>query len=230
MASKGYERKPGRRQPRQSVAIFSEGEVTEVEYLNYLLKQLAIPKELISIMPSEHSDPKGLVDDAVAAKKRNEHDSRKKGVALVESWWVLADTELTRPGLHEAAQKAKDNGVWLGLCDPSIEFWLLLHFCYTTKGYDSVKTLIHELKAHLPSYHASNKHPDMKTLFPLLPFAMENAAKLRRSHTVNGNGSPRTDVDLLISEINCQAGRDRSLFDCLRPNRKDLSMYNCQFG
>lgn len=229
MANRGYGRRPGNRQPRQAEAILSEGEVTEVEYISYLLRKLSIPKELVRIIPSNHSDPKGLVDDAVAAKKKNEHDAKRKGASLIENWWVLADTEGTRPGLNEAAQKAKDNGIWLSFCDPGVEFWLMLHFRYTTQGYGSVKALVHELKAHLAHYDADNKHLDMDLLYPLLPHAMSNASKLRKNHTSNGNGSPRADFDLLVSEINCQAGKGRELFKRIKPDINDLSMYKCGF-
>lgn len=229
MSSRNYNRKLGNRQPRQAVAILSEGEVTEVEYITFLISKLGIPKELIQITPSVHSDPKGLVDDAVAAKKKNERDAKRKGSSLIENWWVLADTEGTRPGLNEAAQKAKDNGIWFGLCDPSIEFWLLLHFRYTTQGYGSVKELIHVLKSYLPTYDSHNKHLDMNVLFPLLPDAMQNAVRLRKNHTSDGYGSPRTDFDLLVAEINCQAGKGRELFAKERPDRSNLSMFKCGF-
>lgn len=230
MASRGYSRKPGKRQPRQAVAVFTEGEVTEVEYLDCVLQKLGIPKELVQVHSSIHSDPKGLVDDAVTAKKKNAQDASRKGVGLVESWWVLVDTECGRPGLYEATQKAKDNGIWLGFCDPSIEFWLMLHFRYTTQPFGNVKDLIHQLKQFLPDYEAGNKHPNMEVLFPLLSEAMGNASKLRKNHTGKGYGSPRTDCDLLMAELNCQASKGNELFSRKKPSQTDLSIYNCSFN
>lgn len=114
MATKGYMRKPGARQPRKRTAIFTEGEVTEVEYLKYLVSRLGIPKELVEFFPSEHTDPKGLVNDAVAAKDLNRSRAKRKKEGLIENWWVLVDTECGRDGLAEAVQKAKSNKIWLG--------------------------------------------------------------------------------------------------------------------
>lgn len=222
MTTRKYSRKQGDRQPRQTIAIFTEGTVTEVEYLEFILLKLGIPKELVQIHPSKHSDPKGLVNDAVNAKRQNEKESRRKGASLIENWWVLADTECGRAGLCEASQKAKDNEIWLGFCDPSIEFWLLLHFQYTTQSFGDVRELTHRLRRFLPDYHAGNKHPDMATLFPKLPKAMDNAKRLRKNHTFEGYGSPRTDCDLLIAELNCQAHKGSELFPKEKPSRKSL--------
>lgn len=229
VASKRYARKQGKRQPREAIAIYTEGTVTEVEYLKYVRHKLGIPKELVQIHHSDHSDPKGLIDDAVAAKKKNRRDAVRGGSGLIESWWVLADIECGRPGLHEAVRKAKDNDIWLGLCDPSIEFWLMLHFRYTTRSFGNVKELIRQLKEHLPDYSEENKHPDMQVLFPRLSDAMDNSSKLRKNHTSIGCGSPRTDCDLLIAELNCQASRGKELFSREKPSNKSLSIYNCGF-
>ena len=76
------------------------------------------------------------------------------------------DTECGRDGLAEAVQKAKSNKIWLGFCDPSIEFWLLLHFRYTTQSFGSVKELIKQLKKELPGYDEGNKHPNMERCSP----------------------------------------------------------------
>lgn len=119
MATKGYMRKPGARQPRKRTAIFTEGEVTEVEYLKYLVSRLGIPKELVEFFPSEHTDPKGLVNDAVAAKDLNRSRAKRKKEGLIENWWVLVDTECGRDGLAEAVQKAKSNKIWLGFAIPA---------------------------------------------------------------------------------------------------------------
>lgn len=227
MSRKGYGRAKGTRRPRQAIAVFAEGEVTEAEYLASLLSELGIPKELVRIEPSAHTDPKGLVDEAVEAKRRNERDSRKRGAPLVEHWWVLADTELGRPGLADAVQKAKANGIWLGLCDPSVEFWLLLHFRFTTRCYGGVRELVRELGEHMPSYDEGNKHPDMGLLMPRLPVAMDNASRLRRVHTDAGIGSPRADFDILVSQINCQAPEGRELVPRREPAMEELSMFKC---
>lgn len=230
MATKGYMRKPGARQPRKRTAIFTEGEVTEVEYLKYLVSRLGIPKELVEFFPSEHTDPKGLVNDAVAAKDLNRSRAKRKKEGLIENWWVLVDTECGRDGLAEAVQKAKSNKIWLGFCDPSIEFWLLLHFRCTTQSFGSVKELIKQLKKELPGYDEGNKHPNMETLFPRLPKALNHASKLRKNHTWQGYGSPRADVDLLVEELNCQANRGGELFERNEPSWNDLSMHHCGFN
>ncbi|MFR4804943.1 MAG: RloB domain-containing protein, partial [Eggerthellaceae bacterium] len=75
-----------------------------------------------------------------------------------------------------------------------------------------------------------NKHPNMETLFPRLPKALNHASKLRKNHTWQGYGSPRADVDLLVEELNCQANRGGELFERNEPSWNDLSMHHCGFN
>lgn len=81
MATKGYMRKPGARQPRKRTAIFTEGEVTEVEYLKYLVSRLGIPKELVEFFPSEHTDPEGACQRCGSSErfKQEQGETQERG-------------------------------------------------------------------------------------------------------------------------------------------------------
>lgn len=221
-----YDRKPGNRSRRSIIGILTEGSVTEVEYIKHVRQRLGIPKENVRIFESDHTDPKGLVAEAVKMKKENEKES-KHGEPIIEHWWVVVDTETQhgRSGLSDAVQQAKGNGIWLCQNSLSFEFWLLLHFEYTTRNFNSVKDLIGCLrrKCGMGSYNPGMKHPDMEALFPLIETAKRNASKLRRNHTRKGCKTPCTDFDLLVQDIeriakrNCQEG-------CKEPDFGDLSM------
>ena len=225
--SPDYKRRPGGDKKKNTIVVYTEGEKTEVEYLRYVREALQIPKELIRIESPEHSDPKGLVDDAVQAMQENKKKSRRGDEELVDQWWVLADTEGDRPGLPDAMQEARDNKVWLALSDASFEFWLLLHFQYTTAQND-VRGLIHCLQKHLPGYTGKNKCPDMEKLFKLLPHAIKNAWRLREDYTSKFFLQPRTDCDLLINAIARQSDNAEHFNIQIRehsPEFGDLSMH-----
>lgn len=200
-------RAPGSRTPKDRIVIYTEGAVTEVEYLRTVRERFSIPKELVIIKKSECTHPDGIVDEAIEAKKRNKSESKKGRDTLVDQWWAVFDTEGHPASVASAIRKADDNGVYVALSDPSFEFWLRLHFGYTTRQYQSVQELIRELNADglLPGYTASNKHPDMTLLYPLLPNAVRNARQLRAHFTERGNEQPRTDCDLLVDAIAAQA-------------------------
>lgn len=191
MGKKTLKRTPGKRSPKERMFILTEGEVTEVEYLRYLCNAWGLPKELVAIEKSSHTDPKGIVDEAVERKRFNVREARRGRATLIDHWWAVLDTEGRPQELAEAIQKAQSNGVLLALSDPSIEFWLRLHFGYTTRQYNTESELIKELREEdfLPSYHENNKHPDMTVLAPLLPTAIGNARKLRRNCTAKGRDS-----------------------------------------
>lgn len=227
MGSK-YKRTIKKRVPHETIAVFMEGTVTEPEYLSSLLARLNIPKELVKCFPSDHSDPKGLVDDAVKTKKRSEKNAKKGGV-VIDSWWVIVDTECgsseRKRNLSEAIQKARDNNIWLCQSDPSFEYWLLLHYKYSTKSYENSDQCLYDLKKFMPDYKPNYKHPDINTLMGLVEDAVHNASRLRKNYTSFGNKSPRTDCDLLIRKINCQARKELKLTLAGEPQKRELSMH-----
>lgn len=222
-----YKRTAKKRAPHETIAVFMEGTVTEPEYISSLLAHLNIPKELVACFPSDHSDPKGLVDDAVDAKKRSERKAKKGGV-VIDSWWVIVDTECgsleRKRNLSEAIQKARDNDIWLCQSDPSFEYWLLLHYKYSTKSFENSDQCLCDLKRFMPDYKPNYKHPDMNILMSLIENAVQNASRLRKNHTSFGNKSPRTDCDLLMRKINCQARKELRLSFGGEPQKRELSM------
>ena len=102
----------------------------------------------------------------------------------------------------------------IAISDPSFEYWLRLHFGYTTSPYGSVGKLIKDLRQanRLPGYDEHNKLPDMEVFYPLLPEAMKNARRVRENHTKQGNGQPRTGCDPLIDVLATQVKQERVLF------------------
>lgn len=225
MSGSTLKRRSAYRVPRDRVYVLTEGEVTEVEYLRAVCNKLGLPKELVIIQKAHSTQAKGMVDEIVDLKKQNARNARKGKDASIEQWWIVVDTECRPDQLGEAIQKAKANRIFLALSDPSFEFWLRLHFGYTTASYGSVEELMKDLRhSFLPGYDVHSKHPDMGTLLPLLPTAMKNARQLRRNHTCQGMGQPRTDCDLLVDSLAAQAKPDVLTFSRERFDPNFLSM------
>ena len=215
-------RRPGKREPRRAITVFAEGRVTEVEYLKAIRGELHLPKELVDIRCSNCNDPLKLVKTAIT-----ERSKAGGGMDVTEHWWVLADTEGCNgsPHLLEAVKLAQAKGIWLGLSEPSVEFWLLLHLSDASGSFSNAKSVIRRLqRAGLAGYDEKNKHPDMAKLREGLPLAMERARHLREQNTKHGLRAPFTDLDLLVDDINCQASDDRALFSKRQPTWEDLAM------
>lgn len=219
-------RRPATRTPKERIFVLTEGEVTEIEYLQEIRTQFELPKELIIIQKAKSTQAKNIVSEIVGLKKRNTREARRSKEAKIDQWWVVVDTECRPELLGNAIKTARDNGIFLALSDPSFEFWLRLHFGYTTAPYGSVDALIKELreKNYLPHYDAKNKHLDTEILIPLLATAMKNARQLRKNHTLLGIGQPRTDCDLLVDALADQSKPSLLTFEHKKFNSKDLSM------
>ena len=229
MSKRDLRRKPGNRAPKDRIYILTEGKVTEIEYLREVSRRLDLPKELVIVKKALNTDPKGIVDELVSAKNENVRLARRGNDTLIDQWWAVFDTEGRPHDLGEAVQKARDNKVYLAISDPSFEFWLRLHFGYTTASYGSVNKLIKELRdnGYLPEYSKDNKHLDMDVLYPLLPDAIKNARLLRDNHTQLGNDQPRTDCDLLIGAIALQSRIAQPSIGLTSFNPELLSMNTC---
>ena len=211
--------------PGCRMMIYVEGEATEIEYLCALRSYLGIAKELVSIEHPRCTDAPSLVEYAIRTKNRMSK-RRASGEPAIDQWWVLADTE-GKPGpLREAAQRARSSGILMAASDPAIELWLLLHFKFTTRPYQTSDEVISDLSRLLSGYSPKNKHPNMEILLPLVPKAICNAQKLRKANMQSGQTSPFTDCDLLVQEINNQARKDRRVAEYERVTQDKLTLFN----
>lgn len=228
MANRALKRRlPGLKTPKERIVVYTEGVATEIEYLGFVRQAMGIPKELIEIRKAECTHADGIIEEIVEAARVNRAEARRGRAARVEQWWAVLDTETRPASLTNAIQKAKANGIYIVISDPSFEFWLRLHFGYTARQYQSVQELIRELHSagYLPTYSMENKHPDMDILYPLLPTAMDNARRLRKGHTKEGFGQPRTDCDLLIDMMASSAKEGKVAYQNQPFVESDLSMY-----
>ncbi|MGH3273537.1 MAG: RloB family protein [Streptosporangiaceae bacterium] len=117
------------RVPKRTFVIFCEGERTEPEYINALKLQPFVRDvaavELRVQARNGGWKPHDLVEMAVSARER----AKAKGEE-VDEFWCVYDVEwpTNHPGLREAAEEARLNGVQIAVSNPCFEIWLILHF------------------------------------------------------------------------------------------------------
>ena len=152
--------------------IYCEGE-TEEAYLRAYRRFKGY--SCCEIERSHHTDPVGLVEEAIKAKE---------GAPASDVFWVAYDLEDVSLGnkhqAHaEACRLALDNGIHVALSAISIEVWILLHFTSTPKKYLNSDGAVRALKKHLPNYEKGSENV-FNAIRHLIPEARKNAAILRR--------------------------------------------------
>lgn len=137
--------------------IFCEGEKTEPLYLESYISDIS--KKTLSVFKipkTKRNTPEQLVDAAIQKKQSS---SSADG----DVFWVVYDQENLTPQAFSAHQrawsKANKHGVNIAISCICFEFWLLLHFGYTTKAFTSYSNLMSAspLKKLLPDYDKGSK-------------------------------------------------------------------------
>lgn len=199
-------------EPKNKMFIFCEGEKTEPLYLSSYISEYAGHKlKIISIPPTRKNTPVQLVDEAIAKKKSKESLDG-------DVFWVVYDRESVskypRAKHAEAWNKAQKNGINVAISNVCFEFWVLLHFEYTTQSYTSFKNLMSEsnLKRHLINVGINNYDKGSDELYFKIRKGISKArirAKKVNSHIMASSASgsqcfdysPYTGVHELLDAI-----------------------------
>ena len=188
----------------KTILIVTEGEKTEPCYLKGLRNRLRLSAVEIRVVTADGTDALSVVETAISLRDQRKKQSRSGVSVPYDTVWAVFDTERadTNPKLHDALQKAKANKINVALSNPCFEFWLLLHFEYTTAPFVACANVIRRLRdKHVPEYSKGVVQVDF--LLPKIPDAVRRAGKCREHHEAcAGDGNPSTEVDKLVREMN----------------------------
>lgn len=149
-------RRPAFLNPKPTILVVTEGEVTEREYILAFKDAYRNPRVTVEVA-EEHGVPKTLV--RIAKHYKEEADakaSREEDENLAfDSVWCVFDID-DHPAVGETKMMARDNGIHLAISNPCIELWLLLHFG-ENPGMQDRATMERKLKKFVPKY---DKHVD----------------------------------------------------------------------
>lgn len=194
------DRKKYTRKRKEIILIATEGKnKTERNYFREFNKSI----KDCSIIFSEgnNTDPVNIVHDALNSADKKGLESQNG-----DSIFAVFDTDFKKESQILVARKlAERNGVEIILSNPCFEVWLLLHFRYSTHGYQSNNEVIKELNYVWPEYR---KNIDsFQQLRNRCEDAIENAGRLKRFHNETKGTklvercNPSTDVDKLVTRI-----------------------------
>ena len=188
----------------KSFLIVTEGQSTEPRYLSALTKRLGL--SAIRVVHPECTDPVGLTKAAISLRNERKRQAKSQGnVVAFDQTWVVFDIEgvdTARPGqAKQALDLARTNDIKFARSNPSFEYWLLLHYDFTTAGFANCAAVTGRLKQHWANYEKAAELP--VGLIGQLPTALTHAGRCRAHHIAcDGDGNPSTDVDVLVLELN----------------------------
>lgn len=147
-------RKRAKRSPYDMVLIVCEGEKTEPNYIRALIDDFRLNTANVVVANNiAGTSPRGIVDFALQEyRKEKEYDR------------VYCVFDKDRHATYENAldkirrtRLSNGHSIIAASSVPCFEFWLLLHFVYTTKQYDTnpgsiCANVIHDLKKYIPNY------------------------------------------------------------------------------
>jgi len=197
--AKSLKRRRARRSPYDMVLIVCEGEKTEPNYFRALINDLRLNTANIKIAKNTAgSSPRNVVD---VARKEYKKDTDYDAV------YCVFDKD-QHPSYAEALdiiQREKRCPIRAITSVPCFEFWILLHFNYTTKGFDTghgsiCANVISDLKRFLPAYE-KGEADTYQQIKDHIPRAISNAKKVAAYCTNSGTDTPSTEIYLFVEYL-----------------------------
>ena len=195
------QRRGARRAPYAKVLIVTEGSSTEPAYFRELKDYYKLNSANVVINGSGNSSPIGVVNFGQQLY-RQELD---KGDEFDRVYCVFdKNSHASYPQALNKIRSLAPKGVYFAINSiPCFEYWLLLHFAYTTAPFaaagniSAAMAVIDALKEHMPDYRKSAKGV-FTSLLGQLETAKSNAARALKSAAAHGTDNPSTRVHELV--------------------------------
>ena len=193
-------RRGGRsREPRRVIRIYSEGSVTEPEYLRHWGKGIG---KVELDWAEVGMTPMSLVRRARDDLKRSSRSARRYGTPDFDEIWCIFDVD-AHPDLQRAIEEARQSDVNVVVSNPCFELWLVLHCQDQTAHID--RRDIQRLASRLGLIEGKNI---LTSAWPVLEenyeTAKQRAKHLDHLHKSNGSpprSNPTTDVWQLVDRL-----------------------------
>ncbi|MDD4205687.1 MAG: RloB family protein [Candidatus Delongbacteria bacterium] len=133
------------------ILILTEDEKSSKYYFNAFKKDEKLRRDLgavsVDIFHPKDYSPLGLVNDAKERKKK-----AIRGKNKYDEIWIVLDRD-GHANFDQALNTAQANQINVALSIRCFEYWVLLHYEYTTRGYRKCDEIINHIKKnHLKDY------------------------------------------------------------------------------
>lgn len=192
-------RQKASREGLPAVLIVCEGRETEPNYILGLCEHLGVNPAAITLIRGDSvTDAAGLVRKAQQRFRVDGYYDRVYVVCdgapdtLVRARQIAAKT-------LKSAEGKKTHVELIASC-PSIEYWLLLHFEYTTSPFATAAEVTADLRAHVTDY-AKNDPEIFGKVAAGFELACRRIAQLKADLAASGAAVPDTDMHLLAEQL-----------------------------
>lgn len=194
-------RKKARREIYKKILIVCEGEKTELYYFKDAREFYSLSTVDVEIYTSKGSDPKNIVYFA----NQKYRESKDAGDPFDNIYCVFdKDTHTGYGQAVSALESATPKGVFFAITSvPCFEYWLLLHFTYSTRPYQTVpgnsasNQVLTELKKYLSNYQKGHQKIFTK-LQNKMEKAKNSAIKASQECERNQTDNPSTRIHKLV--------------------------------
>ncbi len=198
------ERRAAKRSSYEKVLIVCEGEKTEPNYFRGCIQFYNLNTANVEVDGTCGSSPKSVCDRAVDLREVEV----ERGDPYDRVYCVFdRDAHETYYETVERISKFKPRNIFYAAVSvPCFEYWLLLHFKYTTKPYAATGNLsvgdvvLKELKEVIPKYK-KNDNNIFNSLFLKIKTAKKNAARSLKDAKNNNTDNPSTNIHKLIGYL-----------------------------
>jgi len=194
-------RKRAMKAPYDVILIVCEGKKTEPNYFTELKKAFRLSNTNVRIC-GRGSDPLSVVDFAIETFRQEQEFDRVYCV-FDRDRHTTYNTAMDRV---RRTRLGKGSKIFAIASVPCFEFWLLLHFTYTTKPFDTpadnsiCAKVIEKLKKYLPAYQKGDQDIFNK-IQDKLDNAITNARRIEQYHQTSGTDNPSTLVHSMVEYL-----------------------------
>lgn len=201
---KELQRRRSRRASYDKILIVCEGEKTEPNYFRELVNFYKLNSANVEIDGSCGSSPKSVLEraESLALSEKTKGDAYDRVYCVFDK----DSHETFDETIKKIDNKKPADIFYASISVPCFEYWLLLHFEYTTKpfhrtGKSSVADeVIKDLKKYMPEYRKA----DCNVFFQLvdqLDFAKANSHRALKSAKQNHTDNPSTKIHELVDYL-----------------------------
>lgn len=199
-----FARKKARRAPYARVLIVCEGEKTESNYFNGLKDHLTLNNANVVVTGECGSSPLSIVEYAMQRYR----DEQRTGDPFDKVFCVFdRDVHDTYQQALDRIAAAKPKATFVAITSvPCFEYWLLLHFDYTTAPFHAAGAkstgdrVVDKLRKYIPDYQKGDGSV-FAQLIEQLPRAKAHASKALIDALANNSDNPSTRVHELVEYL-----------------------------
>ena len=195
-------RERSKREAYSKVLIVCEGEATEPDYCNELIRYYKVSSANVRITGEGGSSPKSVADFAKSLyeEEKRQDDAYDKVFCVFDK-----DSHASYQNTLSRLRNTKPRDTFIAITSvPAFEYWFLLHYEYSTRPYEAKSggqsagaQVMSDLKKHLPSYTKGCKDIFL-ALKDKLETAKTNAVQALQEAKTTKTDNPSTRVHELV--------------------------------